>query len=114
MRVRGDTMDTSKIIRLLSWLCVPLIVIQWYFKMVWLKLDYSGLEHICWLSLLYFGAYAFAFRSSTWYGRYLPMWMIWLLLNGVMVLTLGNINVLLSIDLWVNLLLSLYLKYTQQ
>ena len=114
MRVRGDTMDTSKIIRLLSWLCVPLIVIQWYFKMVWLKLDYSGLEHICWLSLLYFGAYAYAFRSSTWYGRYLPMWMIWLLLNGVMVLTLGNINVLLSIDLWVNLLLSLYLKYTQQ
>ena len=114
MRVRGDTMDTSKIIRLLSWLCVPLIVIQWYFKMVWLKLDYSGLEHICWLSLLYFGAYAYAFRSSTWYGRYLPMWMIWLLLNGVMVLTLGNVNVLLSIDLWVNLLLSLYLKYTQQ
>ena len=114
MRVRGDTMDTSKIIRLLCWLCVPLIVIQWYFKMVWLKLDYSGLEHICWLSLLYFGAYAYAFRSSTWYGRYLPMWMIWLLLNGVMVLTLGNVNVLLSIDLWVNLLLSLYLKYTQQ
>lgn len=107
-------MDTSKIIRLLSWLCVPLIVLQWYFKMVWLKLDYSGLEHICWLSLLYFGAYAYAFRSSTWYGRYLPMWLIWLVLNGVMALTLGNVNVLLSIDLWVNLLLSLYLKYTQQ
>ena len=54
-------MDTSKIIRLLSWLCVPLIVIQWYFKMVWLKLDYSGLSHVCWLSLLYLGAYTYAF-----------------------------------------------------
>ena len=49
---------------------VPLIMVQWYLKMIWLKIDYPGLEYCAWFSMLYFLAYHWVFKAK---NRYLKI-----------------------------------------
>lgn len=93
---------------------VPLIMVQWYLKMIWLKIDYPGLEYCAWFSMLYFLAYHWVFKAKNRYLKIGSMWIIWLILNLIYGLLVGWSSFFLSIDLYSNLVLTLWLWFTKE
>ena len=113
----------GKVVKIIALCLVPLIVLQWKLKLVWLELGFEGLGgvlgvftpnkqvYMCMilymLSYLYFVAYFLVFKKIK-FGYYM-MWIIYIVLAFTYLILVGiNSKWLLvstSIDLWINVIL---------
>ena len=106
---------TLNLITSIAFILIPFIVIQWHFKLIWLSL-----EPETWLyakgyliSLGYVFAY-YTVRKSPIVGFYL-MWGIYLSLLCLQMNYIGItfLSVLVSLDFWINIVISIELYRNQ-
>lgn len=109
----------NKIIKIGAICLVPLIVLQWNLKLVWIKLemdngfgsppiaDFYASLYI--LAILYFVAYFMVYKKIK-LGYYL-MWITYVVLSFIYLILIGNnpeyLFMSTSLDLWINIVLNI-------
>lgn len=100
---------------IVSLVLVPFIGFQWYAKISWLRIDYSGFifSYIHLLSVLYILAYYMIYKGLRKTGLTLA-WVIFLILtifHNAYNYRIDPYSIIISVDLWVNLCLTfIFLK----
>ena len=110
----------GKVIKIIALLLVPLIVLQWNLKLIWIKVDFVPFAvmlsyqqqlniclHIYMVAYLYFIAYFLVFKKIK-LGYYM-MWIIYIVLAFAYLILLGSHPDFLinsySLDFWINIIL---------
>lgn len=100
-------------IAIIALILTPLIIIQWNLKFVWLRLN-AGMEIFANVYIISFGyilAYLLIYKNHK--VGYVMMWVVNIALLSMQLLFLNNdmANLIKSVDLWLNVILSIdYIK----
>lgn len=97
-------------ILLIALFLTPLIIYQWYMKLIWLKLDTNTViySYIYVLSICYIPAYLLIYKNFK--VGYWIMWLVSIVLFCTQFRWLGfdQTSFLVSIDLWLNIIITIY------